>query len=88
MTEWYVISEGFGVTFTPKAVVLGRLAALSKLTDGFRVTKDETKKLGLFMEAGLCDLYTGLHLVGYEDSKGYKHPDRKLVRVVGPGTEV
>lgn len=84
MTEWYVLMSGNN----PILVVLGRRDAVTEFMRGFRLTPDEKKRAGRFVEAGLCPIGEGLHAVGYEKENGERVPDRRLVRCVGPGTEV
>lgn len=88
MTEWYVYSEGFGGTWEPREIILGRSDAARRLTRGFRITPDERRRLTAFLEGGLCTLHSGPFVVGYEDAQGARISDRRLTRVVGPGTEV
>lgn len=88
MNEWYVFSDN-GV---PVEVVLGRRHAVNRLLQGeFKTTESEKKSISRFLEGTLCDLGSGLHLVGLAkdwvegtDAVG----DRRLTRVIGPGTEV
>lgn len=81
MIEVYVYMEGAN----PKAVVLGRRQAVGMLLEGgFKTNPDELRRISLFMEANVCDLGTGLHLVGFPPGV----PDRRIVRVVGPGSLV
>jgi len=81
MIEVYVYLEG---NF-PMEVVLGRRAAVDRMLVGdFKTTDTERRRISLFMEAGPCDLGSGLTLVGFPPSV----PDRKIVRVIGPGALV
>jgi hypothetical protein len=76
MTELYVYSEGN----KPKAVVVGRQEAVRLLVaESFPTTAAEKKAINLFLEGNLCELGTGLLLVGYPPEV----PDRRLTRVVG-----
>lgn len=92
MNEWYVFSEGD----KPLEVCLGRRVAVDRLLEGdFPVTPSEKKQISLFMEAVVCDLGAGLHLVGtvreYGDTElapAEPRKDRRLTRVVGPGALV
>ncbi len=83
MTEWYVYLENG----KPREVILGRAAALSKLIHNFKLTPAERRKLGFVREA-MPDLYAPIHLVGYDVGLESRMPDRTIVRVIGPGTEV
>ena len=83
MTEWYVYMEGR----EPKAVILGRFAALDQLTLNFRLTPAERRKLG-FVRESMPDLGQVIGLVGYDTGLDSRMPDRCIVRVIGPGTEV
>jgi hypothetical protein len=79
--EIYVYMEGAN----PKEVILGRRQAVDRLLEGaFKTNPDERRKISLFMEAGPCDLGSGLHIVGYPPET----PDRRIIRVVGPGALV
>ena len=89
MTEWYVYLEGV----RPMEVILGRRAAVNKLFNNARSTEDERRRASLFLEAPMCDLGSGLRVVGWfegvEDGEGEEYrPDRSIIRVLGPGTEV
>lgn len=88
MTEWYVYSEGHGGKWTPKEAVLGRAEAVRRLTANFKVTPDERRRILNFARNGVCDLGDGPFVVGYDDPNGKMVMDRRLTRVVGPGTEV
>lgn len=82
MLEIYVYLEGNN----PKEVALGRRQAVDLLlAGGFRTTAEERRRISLFMEAGPCDLGSGLTIVGHP-SEGV--PDRKIVRIIGPGALV
>lgn len=83
MTEWYVYMEN-GV---PTAVILGRRDALDRLTNSFRLTPSEKRRLGFVREC-MPDLGQEIRLVGYETGVDSRMPDRSIMRVVGPGTEV
>lgn len=87
MTEWYVYSEGHGGKWTPKEVVLGRAEAVRRLVQNFKVTPEEKRRIQDFARNGVCDLGAGPFIVGYEDNNKVVE-DRRLTRVVGPGTEV
>jgi hypothetical protein len=78
VTEWYVYLEGA----SPVEVILGRRPALDRLTHNFRITDTERKRLGRLMET-MPSLGEPILLVGYNG-----RPDRRIVRVTGPGTEV
>lgn len=88
MNEWYVYTEGG----KPFEVVLGRMEAVRRiLAPGgtFRTTPEEKKQISRFLEGNVCDLGGGLHLVGIVRSEHDEaQPDRKIIRVIGPGTEV
>lgn len=76
MTELYVYSEGN----KPVAVCVGRAEAVRRLVaDSFPTTAAEKKAINLFLEGNICELGTGIQLVGYPPEV----PDRKLTRVVG-----
>lgn len=87
MTEWYVFSEGYGGKWTPVEVVLGRAEAIRRLTEQFKVTADEKKRIQNFARGSVCSLGDGPFIVGYEDANRVVK-DRRLTRVVGPGTAV
>jgi hypothetical protein len=81
MIEVYVYLEGAH----PKEVILGRRHAVDRLlVGGFSTTPAERRRISVFLEGAPCDLGTGLHLVGFPPDV----PDRKIVRVVGPGSLV
>jgi hypothetical protein len=83
VTEWYVYMENG----QPKMVILGRAHALTHLTTNFRLTPAEKRRLG-FVRESMPDLGQVIQLVGYEVGLDNRVPDRAIVRVVGPGTEV
>lgn len=81
MIEVYVYLEGL----RPVEVVLGRRAAVDRLlAPPFKTTSDERKRISLFLEGPPCDLGTGITVVGFPPDI----PDRRIVRVIGPGAEV
>lgn len=81
MIELYIYLEGN----TPKEVILGRRHAVDRLLlNGFKITPAEGRRISSFLEAAPCDLGSGLHVVGFPPSV----PDRRIVRVVGPGASV
>ena len=82
MTEWYVLL----LDGRPREVVLGRLDALGKLVSDYPLTYKERRGLGLLRET-MPDLYTPVTIVGTDDGF-HKKPDRTIIRVTGPGTEV
>lgn len=87
MNEWYVLTIGG----KPFEAILGRRQAVERLIDHgeFPTTPEEKKAISRFLEGIICDLGAGLLVVGkvkapHEDQE----PDRKITRVIGPGTEV
>ena len=76
--EIYVYSEGN----VPKKVVQGRQEAVNLVTKDFHTTQAEKVRIRNFVEGNICELGTGLQLVGYPPEV----PDRKLTRVLGPGS--
>lgn len=76
--EIYVYSEGE----KPRKVIQGREAAVRELIKDFHTTPKEKKQLAQFLEGNVCELYTGIHLVGFPPEV----PDRRLTRVLGPGS--
>jgi hypothetical protein len=88
MNEWYVLSIGYLTASTPQKAILGRVQAVREFAEGFRMTPAEKRRMALFLEGTVCDLGSGLSLVGYTKDDGEVIPDRKLTRVLGPGTEV
>lgn len=81
MIETYVIMHGNN----PVRVVIGRRQAVDALLEGgFKLNPDERRKITLFMEGLVPDAGTGLHLVGFPPEL----PDRRALRVPGPGSEV
>ena len=59
------------------------------LRDNFKTTDTERKQISRFLEAVVCDLGAGLHLVGLvKDVDQEAQADRRLTRVIGPGAEV
>jgi hypothetical protein len=83
MNEWYVYLEA-GV---PKEIILGRRQALERLIKDARVTRDEyqrwQKQLTLTPELG-----RPIRIVGWGLDEEDPEPDRWIVRVLGPGSEV
>lgn len=82
MTEWYVLL----IDGRPKEVILGRLDALAKLVGGYPLTYKERRRLG-FLRETMPDLFDPVTIVGTDDGLN-RTPDRTIVRVTGPGTEV
>lgn len=88
MVEVYVFMEGNN----PKEVVLGRRHAVERLLQGgYKTTPDERRKISAFLECALPDVGDGIHLVGWIlDKEHYneRQDDRRIVRVIGPGSLV
>lgn len=91
MNEWYVFSEGG----KPFEVCLGRRQAVDRLlapdAEGrkYQTTPAERRQITLFMEGVVCDLGSGLLLVGLvRDTDHDPVPDRRITRVIGPGATV
>lgn len=90
MHEIYVYSEGG----RPFEVFYSRREAVDRALEGdFKVTPEERKKIVQFMEGNVCDLGGGLHLVGmikegYKEGDAEAKPDRRITRVIGPGSLV
>ena len=81
--EWYVILKGYGTLWTPVCVMLGKLEALTELTDGLPITSDEERKLRKYHMTP-TEIGDELHLVGHFDHRGNRVLDRRVVRVKGP----
>jgi hypothetical protein len=87
MNEWYVLEVGG----KPVEVILGRKEAVEGLTNKgeFPVTPTERKQIVAFIEGVVCDLYSGLLVVGLvKNPTEDPEPDRRITRVRGPGAEV
>lgn len=87
MNEWYVLSVGG----KPVEVILGRKEAVAGLTDKdqFPITPGEKKQIVNFIEGVVCDLGSGLLVVGLvKNPNEDQAPDRRITRVRGPGAEV
>lgn len=86
MNEWYVYSEAG----KPFEVILGRKEAVARLLQGeFKTTPEERKQISRFIEGNVCDLGSGLHLVGLvKNGEQEPMPDRRLTRCIGPGALV
>lgn len=86
MVELYVYMEGG----KPFEVCMGRREAVNRLiADNFPTTPTERKQISAFLESVVCDLGAGLHLVGMVREEGKDAvPDRRIVRVIGPGALV
>lgn len=84
MTEWYVYCEND----VPRHIIMGRREAIKHLTDNFRLTYDEGKRIRGFLEGGPPDLSAPFRIVGYERDNGEWLPDRTIIRVTGPGALV
>ena len=84
MTEWYVLIQG-----KIKQVILGRHEAVREAVKLGHPTRDECTKVRRFLEAGVCDVGTGLRFAGRIDKDtGRLEPDTELIRALGPGSEV
>lgn len=85
MIELYVYMEDN----KPKEVIIGRRHAVDRLlADGFKTTPAERRSISVFLEAGPCDLGSGLTLVGWRLEGPDRVADRSITRVIGPGSEV
>ncbi len=87
MNEWYVLSVGG----KPIEAILGRKEAVEGLTNRgvFPLTPEEKKQITRFIEGNVCDLGSGLLVVGLvRNPTEDPELDRKITRVRGPGAEV
>lgn len=87
MNEWYVLSVGG----KPVEAILGRKEAVAGLTNHgqFPVTPGEKKQITSFIEGNVCDLGSGLLVVGLvKNPNEDPEEDRRITRVRGPGAEV
>ena len=84
MNEWYVYLEGG----QPKQILLGRRQALDRLTKDAKITRDEQKRLQRFMDMPSPELGRPIKIVGWGLDGNDPEPDRSIVRVLGPGSEV
>lgn len=87
MNEWYVLSVGG----KPVEVILGRKEAVDALTEQgtFPCTPEEKKQIVRFIEGNVCDLGSGLLVVGLvKNPNEDQAPDRAITRTRGPGATV
>jgi len=73
--EWFVLCEAQGSgAWHPVRVVLGRPAALQALSDGYRLTWDEQRRIEYFQGSGKCLIVAG------PDNE----PHRRITKVEAP----
>ena len=85
MTEWYVLMLGND----PKEIIMGRAMAIRIAVKMGNPTLSERDRAVKMLEGPLPDQGEELRFAGTRDDKtGRLNQDVRLVRVLGPGSEV